>query len=205
MTQEVGPVLKQSFEGGGRYLEIVDAEKLVLRQKIKNKKSEYIISLLALNPQGKQDFQASWKLLIIGVILPVIIFVVYNIIKPELMVSRALTLGAIIIAGFCVTAFIKSISRNYQFFSRHSNIPVVEIFFANPDKEQYQSFVDYVEMCIREAQEAHNLSSNNQLAGEMRMLRRLESEGLIKKKIYEKAKGELLSLFGGNPCQSEQD
>jgi hypothetical protein len=210
MSQEVGPVLKQSFKGGERSLEIVDRQKLIINEKKKNKGSKYIVSLLALHPEGKQIFQASWKYLLASIILSTVLMAGESLIaemmaRENLLLNRALIVAAVIIAILGIKEFLGSISRKYIFFTRHANIPVVEISVANPNKEQFQAFIAEVESGITEVQSARNLSPNDQLVGEMRMLRRLSSEGFLSKQQYEQAKAQLLDLFGDKSQPSMQD
>jgi hypothetical protein len=210
MSQEVGPVLKQSFKNGELRLEIVDRQKLILYQKKKNKQSKHIVSLLALHPEGKQIFQASWKFPLASIILAIVLMVGESFITDmtagdTLLLNKVLIVAAVAIAILGIKVFLGSISRKYIFFSRHANIPLIELFVANPNKDQFQDFIGEVQSCITEVQGARNLSPNDQLIGEMRMLRRLSSEGFLSTEHYEQAKTQLLDLFGDKSQPSMQD
>jgi hypothetical protein len=200
MSQEINEKLKQSFKGCDRSLEIVDGEKLIVHQKKKNNESQHIISLLALSSEGRKIFKASWIYLIMCIILITFGAASSIIVDIDLgnsvLLKMAIIICPAVLAGLCFYLFLKSISRKFVLYSRHSNIPIVEMLVAKPDKEKFEHFTQEVHRCISHVQSMRQLSTNNQLAGEMRMIRRLVSEGLVKKEQYDKAKTQLLGLFG---------
>ena len=73
--------------------------------------------------------------------------------------------------------------------------PIVILSVNKPSKKTFSFFVESVEEHIRMTQEKHKISEEKQLAGEMKMLRRLSGEAIISEKVYESAKNKLFSSF----------
>lgn len=79
--------------------------------------------------------------------------------------------------------------------SQNAGVPIIELIVNKPSKEQFLSFIDYVEHRIKEYRLHMNIAEDKQLIGEMKMLRRLSDTGVISKKSYESAKSKLFSGF----------
>jgi hypothetical protein len=62
-----------------------------------------------------------------------------------------------------------------------------------PTRDEVNRFAEALEARIENLTEKHNLEVSTQLAGEMRMLRRLHQEGHLRRADYEAAKQTLLS------------
>jgi hypothetical protein len=196
MSDKDDLILKQSFNGGSRNFEIIDDEKIILRKRKGQKKTQHIISLLALDAEGRNIIKARWVYLALGIAIPTILllFVMFGSLENPQQVI--LTVVSILLFSFSIYLFIRSLSRQYIFSTRHSKIPVMELSINTPNKKEFEDFKNQIKEKITNIQDKQNFSPNNLLAGEMRMLRRLESEGLIDKKIYETAREKLLNQFG---------
>ena len=83
-----------------------------------------------------------------------------------------------------------SIKRVYS--SRLANVPVLRFDINKPDRKTYKSFVNELEQHIGKMQAAYTLRADQQLAGELRMLRRLLQDGFVAQSAYDKAKARML-------------
>lgn len=79
------------------------------------------------------------------------------------------------------------------FYSRNGRAPLVVLLNGNPDRRTFQTFVDSLTQCIREAREALT-GGNDALSYELQAHRRLLEQGAISEKRYAQAKQRLLGL-----------
>ena len=114
--------------------------------------------------------------------------------------NKNMYLAAVLLIG--VLATITSLSRFFKktsikqiFYSRNALVPIVILSINKPNKKIFSSFVESVEKHIGITQKKNKISEEKQLAGEMKMLRRLSDETIISKKMYESAKNKLFSGF----------
>ena len=96
------------------------------------------------------------------------------------------------VAAGCFYKAWKGTSQKQVFHSRGANVPLIELAINNPSKKIFDDFVGKVEELIQSSREGLVISSNNQLAGEMKMLRRLSEDGVLSASVYKKAKDGLL-------------
>ena len=86
---------------------------------------------------------------------------------------------------------------NRVFVSRLARVRLFDIHIGKPNHRAYKSFLGKLNQSLTKARQFWNLKPEHQVAGEMRMLRRLSEEGVIKQSDYENAKKKLFSLSSG--------
>jgi len=184
-------------QGSGIKILLKKQRELRIEKQNKRGSKKYTIDLLALGDKSKQKIILGWQWFVAGLaaILSMIACLYFLPILDEstfyLAATYVLGLG---IAAACFLMAAKGTSRKQIFFSRNANIPLVELIINNPSKNEFNSFVRLVEKCIGSSREGLNISKNNQLAGEMKMIRRLSEEGVVSPSIYKKAKAVLMKM-----------
>jgi hypothetical protein len=85
-------------------------------------------------------------------------------------------------------------TRKRVFYTAFSRVPLFDILIGKPDRRSYRQFMQDLDMYLQKTRGFMDLNSEKQAAGELRMLRRLASDGLIPQKYYESAKGKMFKL-----------
>lgn len=175
---------------------LINGRELHVEKKVKNHKTKYSIDLLALEDVSQQKKILGWKWFVAGwvAILSMILCLSFLPMLGESM----LYMTSVYVVGFgvgagCFFKAWKDTSRKQVFHSRSSNIPLIELAINNPSKKAFSDFINRVEELIQSSREGLVISSNNQLAGEMKMLRRLSEEGVLSASVYKKARAGLLN------------
>ena len=96
------------------------------------------------------------------------------------------------IIGFSM--LILNFSRKRIFFTAYSRVPLFDILIGKPDQQTYKAFLNTFETCMQTTRSEWKLKDEQQIAGEIRMLRRLANEGVIAQKAYEEAKDSLFAM-----------
>lgn len=186
----------QEWKQGFKVLvKLLNARTLHVERTGKRGIQKYTIDLLALNSTSQPETVFGWQWFAVGIISILLMFLLLNLF-PGLYES-ALYAGAVYfmglgISGGCFYVAWNSSSRKQIFYSRNGRVPLVELAINIPTKKEFSAFVRQLEDSIESSHGELTLSMNNQLAGEMRMLRRLSEEGLLSEKIYNTAKTALL-------------
>ena len=137
--------------------------------------------------------------IIAAVIFATIVFIGMKF--PGLLagIGDSLSAGIIALAAVCTTICLillwLSSSRKQVFYTRHGHIPLLEIWVGQPNGKSFRKYVKLLKERIEEAQAKSGLDNEQQLTGEMKMLRRLADENVINKDLYEKAKASLFKKF----------
>jgi hypothetical protein len=171
--------------------------KRVLRvEKIGNRPQKYTVDLLALNGQSDQKIIIAWRWVVAGVAM-LVLAGMCDMFLPVLAASPIYTILLYITglgtSGGCFYLAWKGTSRKQLYRSRSADVVLVELAVNNPSKKEFEYFIRTVENCIASSREGLTISRKNQLAGEMKMLRRLSKEGVISESTYAKAKTGLLN------------
>ena len=188
-------------------IKLIDGRELHVQKTGKRKDLSYSVDILSLQDKSKRVFSIAWKWLIasfsVFIIMLLLLTFLPQYIPQHLETNRNLYLGVTLIAGvigtlFCFIMFWKRTSRKQVFYSRNGRVPIIEFIIGKPSKKAFTYFIDKVENRIKKFREHMNLPADKQLTGEMKMLRRLTEEGVIRKAHYEKAKAKLLGGFDSN-------
>jgi hypothetical protein len=196
MANDFIEIHQQWAPGLGVKVKLLNGRELHVEKKAKPHRTKYIIDLLALEEISQQKTIFGWKWLIAGLaaILSMALCLRFLPMLDESMLYMALVsiVGLAVGAGCFFKAY-KGTSRKQIFHSRSANVPLIELAVNNPSKKVFNDFINKLEELIQSSREGLVISTNNQLAGEMKMLRRLSEEGILNASVYKKAKAGLLN------------
>ncbi len=153
-------------------------------------KQVYRIDLLALRAPSERIVGVAWKwwLISLGSFLLTVIFAWgLSSLQQGIFVLIAGGFGLLASLSLAALAWKKG-SRQQVFYTRHSNIPLVTLHLGVPNKNEFQNFVSLLEEQIKALQQEFNLTRDQELAGELRTLRRLTNDGIISLHEYENSK-----------------
>ena len=166
----------------GRELEIVN--------RANRNRQTYKIDLLALRAPSERIVNIAWRwwLASLGTMI-FLIGLVLLLSHLQLDTSALLVgiLGILICVMLAVVSWQKG-SRKQVFYSRHSNVPLVTLRLGSPNKTEFKKFVNQLEEQIETLRNEYKLTRDQELAGEMRTLRRLTNDGIISLDEYESSK-----------------
>ena len=202
MAHQVTTQLEQTGPfGREQEIQLLDNRALRVREKQKNRTREYSIDLLALKTRSQRRICLSWPWLISSLIsLSATLFLLWWL--PRNLPGQAngyllltLVLGSLLITGQLYLFWLHSCRKQY-FLSRHAGIPLIELQVNQPSNSEFTKFVKHLEQCIARLGQDIELSTQQQLSGEMRMLRRLSKNRVISRDKYQRAKDRLFGHFG---------
>ena len=158
---------------------------------------EYLIDIVALDPKIKSQFIFAKK--------PLISFIVFANLSLILSLTSVLdSFPAIYQSGVVVVtsiftlisliAFIVLTRHERIFVSRHSKVPLVRFYNGLPGKKEFKKFVQFIQAESQKRFEHLKLNLQQQRAGELKTIRRIQEQGGLTASQYEKAKNKLLTL-----------
>lgn len=199
MPNEINAHLRQQGSYGQlREYQIVDGKNIRIAIGNKSKNKVYAVPMLALAQKSKIHIHIAWAWLWLALVAMLAI-PVYMMVKTHLglkthMLDIAI-LGVLVLAvllGFSM--LIMNFARKRVYFTAYSKVPLFDILVGKPDNKSFKEFLDVLESYLHKTQTEWKLKPEQQIAGEIRMLRRLASEGVISQKTYDEAKDSLFSL-----------
>ncbi|MGD8783228.1 MAG: hypothetical protein PVG75_02265 [Thioalkalispiraceae bacterium] len=199
MSGQINATLQQqSRVEPPRELSIVDGKEIKVVIGVPPKQKSYAVQLLALADKSQLRLSIAWGWLWLFVIA-VVALAAYGFSRSVFDLSLG-TFEFSYVAGFTLAAilalvmFILKLTRKRIYVSRLARVKLFEILISNPNPRAYKMFINKIDESLREARKFWNLKQEHQIAGEMRMLRRLSEEGIIRQSEYERAKKYLFSL-----------
>ena len=197
MAEDVREIAQDNGNGNCLSAMLIKERELRIENKGIRKTLNFCIDIVALKGESKRKITLGWQWIVAGLVALLTSFIIPTILSDffadSLTKPLVYALGAIIAIGCFYMAW-KATSVKQIFYSRNAEVPLVELHAGKPSKAEISTFVSKVEECIRTVQQKMNLSHKRQLAGEMKMLRRLSEEGVISASEYKKAQAILLSL-----------
>lgn len=159
---------------------------------------DYTIDLLALAPGSERHLRLSWKWLAGACGALTVCAVSTYLLFRDPSASRALYLAPVLFLTLAaalgmIYQFFATSQRCQIFASRYAGVPLLELLVNRPDPQRFKAFVQDLEIRIDLVGQRTRLSDNDLRAGEMRMLRRLASKGIITNHAYDHAKTLLLA------------
>lgn len=154
------------------------------------RRSEYKIDLLALRSPSERIVVIAWKWWLasfVSLFSAVGIVLLLEYLELETAAMWVGMSGLVLSTLLAVFAWKKGI-RQQVFYSRHSGVPLVIMRLGKPSKNEFQKFVGLLEERIESLHNEFKLSRDQELAGEMRTLRRLTNDGIISLDEYENSK-----------------
>ena len=199
MPKEINATLQQQGKlGQVREYQIVNGKELRIIQGMGAKQRVYLVHLLALADKSRLRFNIAWGWFYLAVVC-VVGLVIYLLAKSlfsinsgmvEFAIIGALVLGMVL--GLILV--IANFSRVRVFYSRHSSIPLFDIYISKPNPQAYKAFLRQLNDYIEKTRAFWQLKLDQQIAGEVRMLRRLASDGVISQRDYDRAKDKLFGI-----------
>lgn len=183
--------------GSYRTFELGSADKLQISSGDRLRHRDVTISVMALSPESRRRYEIAWPWLIataagIGfALLGAFAASLSSGLTQSLLWLSAGLSGAAAVVCLAVLAARSRAERVYA--TRHAGIPLVAMWANQPTRDEVNRFGEVLEARIERLSEKRNLDVSAQLAGEMRMLRRLHQEGHLSRDDYEGAKQTLLS------------
>jgi len=183
--------------GSYRLFELGGADKLHISSGDKLRHRDFTISLMALSAEPSRRYQIAWPWLIaagstIAIASMAALAATLTTDLPQVLLWLATGLSAI--ASVACLGIVALRSRAERIYStRHARVPLLALWVNQPSRDEMQRFAEHLESRIAELQRKRSLDVGTQIAGEMRMLRRLHTEGVISRDDYEKAKQILFS------------
>ncbi len=199
MPTEINATLQQQGKlGQVREYQIVNGKELRIIQGAGAKQRVYLVHLLALADKSKLRFNITWGWFYLAVASALALLVF-------LMVSHFISIGSSTIKFAVIAAFVLGIVlgvilvavnfyRVRVFYSRNAAIPLFDLYINKPDYRSYKAFLEQLNLYIEKTRTFWSLKLEQQIAGEMRMLRRLASEGVITQRDYDRAKTRLFGI-----------
>jgi len=199
MPSEVNANLRQQGSFGiQREFQIVDGRNIHIGVGNKAKLKIYKIPILALAEKSRQRLHIAWTWAWLAIAC-IGAMPLYLLIKPMFGLA-AHNLDIAVLGSLLVVAIISLImvlinfSRKRVFYTAFSKVPLFDIKIGKPDYRSYKHFLQQLEMYMEKSRSFWDLRADQQVAGELRMLRRLANEGLIPQKLYESAKGKMMKV-----------
>ena len=199
MPAEINSTLRQQSRlGQVREYQIINNKELRIVLSGKAKQKATTLSLLALGEKSTYHIHLAWGW-ILSALLAVAGLAGYFYAKQQLgfyigFSESILVILTVVIVLVCAVLFIFALSRKRIFYSRNSHIPLFEIMVNNPNHRDYRRFLDLLNSYIAKTREFRQLNLQQQMAGELRMIRRLVSEGILNQRDYDLAKDRLFAM-----------
>jgi len=199
MAKEINATLQQQGKlGQQREYQIINGKELRIIQGMGVKQRVYLVHLLALADKSRVRFNIAWGWLYLAAAC-LVGLVIYRLAKSLFTINSGMIEFAIMAAFILGIALglilvIANFSRVRVFYSRHSDIPLFDLYISKPNQQAYKSFLRQLNTYIEKTREFWKLKLDQQIAGEVRMLRRLASDGVISQRDYDQAKDRLFSI-----------
>lgn len=196
MPNEINATLRQQGSyGHQREYQIINGQHIRIAIGKKGKLKSFAIPMLALAGKSKSRLHIAWAWfwLAIGGVAAIPVYLSLK----DIVGLKTQGLDFPVIAGLVVMALIGllmvgiNFSRKRVYFTVYSKVPLLEILVGKPDSSSYKNFLKALDGYIQHARTHWELRDEQQVAGELRMLRRLASEGVISQKVYEQAKDKM--------------
>ena len=177
----------------------IDNRTLRIDTQTSNNNLTYRIDVIALRAKHSHRFAFAWPWLIAAIVLLGLLLAEIStaFIFPDpaswLAILAKVMLG--LLSAICLLVFFKLSHGKYVFKSRHARIPLLDIWTGKPSRKAAKTFVKLLEQRIQKAHDHMNLTEEQQLTGEIKMLRRLAEEGVMPTSVYESAKPKLFKKF----------
>ena len=203
MPAEINAVLQQQGRTGPvKEIQIINGREVRVITGVNTKQKVFLVSLLALADKShvRLNIAKNW-LILFGV--SALALLIYWLLKSVLGHSLGdYEFSFVTVLAICcllgLVLFGLNLSRKRVYYSRHAGVALFDMLIGYPDSQAYKTFHNCLEDYIKQARESWGLKLEQQIAGEIKMLRRLASEGVISQGDYEQAKDQLFSLTSKN-------
>lgn len=198
MPNEINAHLRQQgCYGQLREYQIVNGKNIRVAIGNKSRNKVYDVPMLALAHKGKTRAQIAWAWLWLALVA-LLAIPAYLTVKTHLgLKAQILDIAILVVLALAVllglVMLVMNFARRRVYFTEYSKVPLFDILIGKPDNKSFKEFLDVLDSYLQKTRSEWNLKPEQQIAGEIRMLRRLATEGVISQKIYEEAKDKLFS------------
>lgn len=106
---------------------------------------------------------------------------------PFVLLFVLLTLGSLVM-------FLSRSPHVIEFRSRYCGVPLVSLFYNNPNKDESKAFVEELKSRIVVASQSTRIDKHQMLINEITRLERLVKENILNEHIYEQAKARIPNM-----------
>lgn len=196
------PIVLRQEDVGGQDVELrlVDGKELRVERKGNRSTQSFAVNILVLADKSRLQVRLAWPWPLAGIITIALLLPgsLVSMTGNSFIIGMSQFIGLVFVPACAWMAWKKTVIRQ-TFCSRSANYPLVRIAPNKPSRHEVDSFIKHVEERMRSYRKFMNLSENDQLAGEMRTLRRLRDEGIVSKRAYNNVKANLFRQFGNKP------
>lgn len=198
MPNEINAHLRQQGSYGvQREYQLVNGRNIRIAIGNKARNKVFNVPILALAEKSKTSLHIAWAWFWLA-LCGILAIPVYLYIRAELGLKAQLLdfviLGALVVAVLVgLSMLVMNFSRKRVYFTAYSNVPLFDILIGKPDKQSYKEFLAVLDSYQHKTRSDWSLKPEQQIAGEIRMLRRLANEGVIAQKVYEAAKDKMFT------------
>ncbi|MDH5395257.1 MAG: hypothetical protein OEW97_03210 [Gammaproteobacteria bacterium] len=194
-------LLKQESNARGekRTFEIYNDKfiKVTTNSIINNNSYHLNLSMLGPWPERHSNVSWQWLLALIYFSFVTVIYATYLIyfqesgkierLLPFVFIFLLLSLGSLLM-------FLYRSHNVTQFRSRYGNCVVLSLLYNNPNQKDFKNFIEEIKLRSLSASQAVKFDKSQMLNFEIKELRRLRDEGIIKQHHYEDAKARILQM-----------
>lgn len=190
---------QQGLFSGERRFELKDGRYLFVDVKELKRNKSYQLDLVALEPKSKYRFTINWPWLVAAAVVMLVHYFLLQLLPQLFQISLddyafPLTLGLTSLAFIFLVLFVATSCHERVFVASNTNFPLVRLLVRKPDRKSYRAFLSRLESSIKSVSENIQLDSQQRLAGELRMMRRLTKHDVLTEKQYEQIKSRLMKL-----------
>ncbi len=187
---------KKLFAGERQFC-FKDKSTLNVISKTLNNHKEYLIDIVAIDPKLRSHFIFAKKPLISFIIFINLSLIFY--LTPALNFLPAtyknwVVAVAIILALTSLIIFMVFTRHDRVFVSRHSKVPLIRFYNNLPSKQEFKQFIQAIQTASQQRFDHLGLNLQQQRAGELKTIRRVQEQGGITTGQYNRAKNKLLNL-----------
>ncbi len=188
---------QQKLFAGERQFRFKDKTTLNIISRTLKTHKEYLIDIVALDPKIRSHFIFAKKPLISFIIFVNVSLIFY--LTPVLDSFPAAyknwaIAAAIILTLISLITFMVFTRHDRVFVSRHSKVPLVQFYNGLPNKKEFKQFIQTVQTESQRRFDHLGLNLQQQRAGELKTIRRVQEQGELTTSQYERAKNKLLNL-----------
>ncbi len=192
---------QRGFLSGERRFVIKDGRYLFVEINKLKKNTTYQIDLVALEPKSKIRISIAWSWLLAVAVVILTSYTVLEILPQYIDINLKnyafpIRLGSASLAVISLILFVLTSCRERVFVASNTNLPLVRLLIGKPNRKAYRAFLNHMENRILVLSKHLQLNTQQQLAGELRMIRRLSKLGVVSEKKYNRFKSRLMKLSG---------
>jgi len=182
---------------GERQFRFKDKTTLNVISKTLKTHQEYLIDIVALDPKTRSHFIFAIKPLISFIIFANLSLIFY--LTPALDFFQASyqnwgIAAAIILTLISLITFMAFTRYDRVFISRHTKVPLIRFYNGLPNKKEFKYFIKFIQLESQRRFEHLGLNLQQQRAGELKTIRRIQEQGGVSISQYKRAKNKLLKL-----------